>query len=84
MTPEERAEAIVTSEDGIDSVSHCDTFRLEKMIAAAIREAVVAERGRCEEIARGSAPAGNLVGEWAKGAKFLSDHIARRIRDGDD
>jgi hypothetical protein len=46
MTPEERAEALVVSPAGVDAIRHCDACAVENLIAAAIREAVAAERER--------------------------------------
>lgn len=46
MTPGQRAEALVTSHEGVDAVRHGDAFALERLIAEAVREAEAAERER--------------------------------------
>jgi hypothetical protein len=47
MAPEERAEQIVTTEPGMDAIRHGDLIQLERLIAAAIRAAVLEEREAC-------------------------------------
>jgi hypothetical protein len=44
MTPEERAEQIVTTEPGMDAIRHADLIQLERLIAATIRAAVLEDR----------------------------------------
>lgn len=51
MTPEQRAEALTESQEGMEALRHIDVGRLEPLIAAAIREAVAAEWERCAKVA---------------------------------
>ena len=46
-----RAEALNSDEKFMDAMRHYDAFKVEEMIAVAIREAVLAERERCAVIA---------------------------------
>lgn len=46
MDATERAKALVESAAFVEAARHCDTFAMEPLIAAAIREAVAEERGR--------------------------------------
>lgn len=52
MTPEQRAESLITSGEGISAIRHYDAFALQELIAAAIREAeAVAAARECERCA---------------------------------
>lgn len=77
MTPEERAERLVTSEAGIEAVRHCDTFAVEILVAAAIREAVAAERDRCARHAQDAAD-----NSRTETTRFICTAIVSRIREG--
>ena len=52
MTPEARAERLVTDPAALDEIVHGDTFKLESRIAAAIRDAVAEEREKCLAITK--------------------------------
>lgn len=56
MTPEQRAEVLVQMMDDFDGLSGVEADRLKAAFAAAIREAVAAERERCAGIVESIIP----------------------------
>jgi hypothetical protein len=83
MTPEERAEAVMLATK-LAGHRCVDEGGMKEAIAAAIREAVAAERERCAEVADNcyAMLIGHANHSYGENAESLALDIARAIREG--